>query len=161
MTNRESKRVKELLQTTSLGYILWGSVAIIWAFFLAFSQASANIFWVQAAIGVTFLLGGVWIRSQPIPKNLDIHGILLILFGIWTFGVAVYSISITGSSEWAQKSASTGFFIGAGKIYSGCKTLNSTKKTQRLIEEEYFLCPNCSFEQWSGYQKCQKCGHQF
>jgi uncharacterized membrane protein HdeD (DUF308 family) len=162
--NRESDRVKKFLQERSSYYVFSGLVTIVFGFSILILDGITSIFLlIYIFLGFCLALGGVNIRSKSTVQNLYIHGILLILMGIWTVSITVYSTIYSNSQTTSSNSQTTspGLLAGGGQIYSGLKIFNAKKKTERLIKEGYFLCPNCSFEQWSGYQTCQKCGHKF
>jgi uncharacterized membrane protein HdeD (DUF308 family) len=157
--NRQSNRVKESLQKSGLTCAFWGLLMTGSGLIRLIFDGTFPLFYLFP--GCFLLFGGISISSKSKVKNLDTAGILLILTGICHISMTVYAISQTDS-----QTNSLSFVPGAGMVVSGFKILNTSKKFERLIEEgekgeKYFLCPSCSFEQWSGYQDCQKCGHKF
>lgn len=49
------------------------------------------------------------------------------------------------------------------QIEKSQKSDSKKNKTRKLKtkDPEYIICSSCKFEQWIGYDKCQKCGAEF
>lgn len=160
-TNRELRRVQRWLQEQNVVYMLWGAVTIAFGLVgLWLNDFNSMVPIVYICLNCCLLLGCVSIRSIPTVKALNFHGVLVVVTGILTIYMSAYFLR-QGSGGASIQLTKSGFLIGVSQLFSGLNTIYTQKKTERLVKDNYFLCPSCSFEQWSGYQTCQKCGHQF
>jgi hypothetical protein len=164
--HKKSKRSKKFpinfllfLFNFIFGFIFWGLVSTALGFITLVRGHHITLALIYMFGGCFLLLRGVIARSKPTSGNTDADGILVILTGITTFVSTIY-FSVNQNSQLSDHNVSQGTSAGVGDIVAGIKILAGSKRNERLKKEGYCLCPKCSFEQWEGYQSCQKCGHE-
>ena len=167
MKNLDKLAVNDL-QKNGIGLIVCGIISVIWFNFL-------DPIW-----GVGLIIIGIFTLMIKRRVMFIVFGIVLLLAGFLNIvsGIIASAMgwSVFGAMQigWAFREMKK--FSQNSSIYEDdttwqknerivdVATIRDWRKNRKIAkscdEAKYTFCPKCGFEQWSGYDNCQKCGHK-